>query len=490
MRELTIQDIETIIRSDENRILEVKKTTGEIDAGMSSGCAFLNTDGGWLLFGIAPKSLKILGQDVTDPTKQEIANHLRKFDPLINPYVQYVDVPESDGKKVIAIYFDPAEYSDVPYSYDGRPYYKVENTTTLMPRQLFERLIRENHPEKFSWEKEICHKAILEDLDAKRIRGTIQAGVNVGRIPSSALQLQDVPAQLAHFKIGDEKDGIHNAAVVLFGKEPTRFFNQCKVRLARFEGTSMRQFRDQTVCEGNLFEQYDAIINFCQKHMFLAGTMETGQRIDTLTVPFLAIRETVLNMLAHRSWWDEDESLSVAIFDDRIEFTNPGHFPIGTSVEDFIETPRSKPQNPDIAGVLFRSGWMESWGRGIANIMEACEQAGLPKPEFIKAPWITRIIFRFKTPLTPYLSGKGGNGSSSEPINEPLNEPLNYSNIQVKTTHDAIKSHPGIGRSGIMAQTGLSLPSVKRYIAELTAKGYIEHRGSKKTGGYFPINKQ
>ena len=213
MRDLTIQDIETIIRSDENRILEVKKTTGEIDAGMSSGCAFLNTDGGWLLFGIAPKSLKILGQDVTDPTKQEIANHLRKFDPLINPYVQYVDVPESDGKKVIAIYFDPAEYSDVPYSYDGRPYYKVENTTTLMPRQLFERLIRENHPEKFSWEKEICHKAILEDLDAKRIRGTIQAGVNVGRIPSSALQLQDVPAQLAHFKIGGEKDGIHNAAV-------------------------------------------------------------------------------------------------------------------------------------------------------------------------------------------------------------------------------------------------------------------------------------
>ena len=133
MRELTIQDIETIIRSDENRILEVKKTTGEIDAGMSSGCAFLNTDGGWLLFGIAPKSLKILGQDVTDPTKQEIANHLRKFDPLINPYVQYVDVPESDGKKVIAIYFDPAEYSDVPYSYDGRPYYKVKNTTTWMP---------------------------------------------------------------------------------------------------------------------------------------------------------------------------------------------------------------------------------------------------------------------------------------------------------------------------------------------------------------------
>ena len=190
-----------------------------------------------------------------------------------------------------------------------------------------------------------------------------------------------------------------------------------------------------------------------------------GQRIDTLTVPFLAIRETVLNMLAHRSWWDESESLSVAIFEDRIEFTNPGHFPIGTSVEDFIEVPRSKPQNPDIANVLFRSGWMESWGRGI-----------------IKAPWVTRIVFKFKNPLVPYLSGKGGDGSSGEPINEPIN----FTNIQVKTTYDAIRLHPGISRSGIVAQTGLTLPSVKRYISKLIAKGYIEHRGSNKTGGYHP----
>lgn len=490
MRELTIRDIETIIRRDENRLLEVKKTTGEIVAGMGSGCAFLNTDGGWLFFGIAPTTLKILGQDVTDPTKQEIANHLRKFDPLINPYVQYIYVPNTDGKQVIAIYFDPKEYSDAPYTYDGRPYYKIENTTSLMPRQLYERLIRENHPEKFSWEKEICHKATLEDLDAKRIRGTIQAGVNVGRIPSSALQLEDVPSQLAHFKLADSNEGIHNAAVVLFGKEPTRFYNQCKVRLARFEGTSMRQFRDQTVCEGNLFEQYDAIINFCQKHMFLAGTMETGQRIDTLTVPFVALRETVLNMLAHRSWWDEDESLSVAIFDERIEFTNPGHFPIGTSVEDFIETPRSKPQNPDIANVLFRSGWMESWGRGIANIMDACKDAGLPKPEFIKAPWITRIIFRFKSPLTPYLSGHSGNGSSSDPINDPISDPINKLTDTEKIVFDIISHNHGIRRPGILTKVEFSDSTVKRCITSLTKKGYIEHRDSKRDGGYYPINKQ
>ena len=64
MNELTIHDIETIIRRDESRILEVKKTTGELNAGMQSGCAFLNTEGGWLFFGIHPTTLKILGQEV------------------------------------------------------------------------------------------------------------------------------------------------------------------------------------------------------------------------------------------------------------------------------------------------------------------------------------------------------------------------------------------------------------------------------------------
>ena len=41
----------------------------------------------------------------------------------------------------------------------------------------------------------------------------------------------------------------------------------------------MDKFRDQTVCYGNLFEQYDAIIAFCQKHMFLAGNMNHIERL-------------------------------------------------------------------------------------------------------------------------------------------------------------------------------------------------------------------
>ena len=70
MKELTIHDIETIVRRDENRVMEAKETTGELIKGLQSGCAFLNTEGGWLFFGIHPTKLTILGQDVASRTSE------------------------------------------------------------------------------------------------------------------------------------------------------------------------------------------------------------------------------------------------------------------------------------------------------------------------------------------------------------------------------------------------------------------------------------
>ena len=70
---MTIEDTKQLIADDEHRTLELKKTTGELKDGMQSACAFQNTEGGWLIFGIAPTSLKIVGQMVTDNTQRELA---------------------------------------------------------------------------------------------------------------------------------------------------------------------------------------------------------------------------------------------------------------------------------------------------------------------------------------------------------------------------------------------------------------------------------
>ena len=113
---MTIDNIKTLIVGDESRTLELKKTTGELKDGMHTACAFLNTDGGWLIFGITPKSLKIIGQEVTDNTQQEIAQALAGLEPMVDVKVEYVDVPDYPGKKVIAMHFDGWVWGEHPHT--------------------------------------------------------------------------------------------------------------------------------------------------------------------------------------------------------------------------------------------------------------------------------------------------------------------------------------------------------------------------------------
>ena len=76
---MTYEELEILIKNDEHRQLELKKTTGELKDGMHSACAFLNTEGGWFIFGVTPSSLKILGQEVTDNTQSNSFNPHNKF---------------------------------------------------------------------------------------------------------------------------------------------------------------------------------------------------------------------------------------------------------------------------------------------------------------------------------------------------------------------------------------------------------------------------
>lgn len=396
---MTINDIKELISKDETRTLELKKSTGELNKGMETACAFLNSDGGWLIFGVSP-SLKIDGQNVTDNTRQEIANTLRKIEPAIDVEVEYIELPEKPNFYVIAIYFDSNNFKNGPYSFDGRAFYKVESTTALMPRQMYEERLKLSNPNRFSWENTPNTEIEINDIDTELLYQTLHDGISSRRIHASAMTLHDPEKILLKLGVA-RKDGIIlNAANVLFGREPSLLHPQCKVRLARFEGKDKRFFRDQTVCEGNLFEQYDTVIDFCLKHLNLSGRMDSKYRQDTLTVPYEAIKEATVNMLCHRSWSADNCTPSLAIYDDRIVFQNPGGFPPGMKWQDFIdEQIGSIPANPTIANVFYRRGTMEAWGRGISLIMESCREQGLPKPEItVTHPFVNLTIY-FEKPL-------------------------------------------------------------------------------------------
>ena len=90
-----------LIAVAEGGIVEFKETTGQLERGMETLCAFLNGTGGTVLFGVTDKG-KIIGQEVSDKTKRDIAEAIRRIEPFATIEVSYTDIPKNN-KSVIAL---------------------------------------------------------------------------------------------------------------------------------------------------------------------------------------------------------------------------------------------------------------------------------------------------------------------------------------------------------------------------------------------------
>lgn len=311
---MTIEDIQELIKIDETRTLELKKTTGEIKDGMHSLCAMLNSDGGYVIFGITPKTLKITGQMVSDSTRQEIAREIRKLEPFVNMPVEYVDVPGRDGQQVVILYADRHLYSDAPYVYDGRPYYKLESTTMLMPQQMYEDMLRQRDVAKFRWDAMVAEGMTIDNLDENRIRTAITMGIKNGRLNPEA-EGETIPNILS--KLGLLRNGkLTHAAVMLFAKD-TRDYPIMEIKMGYFRGMDKMVFIDNKLEMGNFFDLHNAGMSFLFRNLRLSGEVKGLLREEKLEIPVEALREALTNALCHRQYERTDGSVSLAIYDDR-----------------------------------------------------------------------------------------------------------------------------------------------------------------------------
>ena len=165
--------------------------------------------------------------------------------------------------------------------------------------------------------------------------------------------------------------------------------------MARFKGTTKEEFIDNQRAAGNIYELLDAAMTFFFKHLSLSGKINGLYREEELSIPYKALRESCINSLCHRSYHHPGSSVSIAIYDDRVEIWNTGTFPEGLPVENLMEEHDSKPQNPIIANVLYKSKILESWGRGISTMVDECKRVGLPVPVFNTDGNSVWVVFKY-----------------------------------------------------------------------------------------------
>ena len=386
---ITLTDIESWVRGGESETLEFIRTTSERREAARTICAMLNHRGGHVIFGVEPDG-RMAGQMVSDRTVEEVAQELAEIEPPVFPSIERIDF--TAGRQLLVV--TARAGSGQPYSYRGQAYRRVGNTSRQLSREEYNRILLERLHGDQRWENQPAVGWSVADLDGVEITRTLEEAIRRGRADDPGTR--DPAEMLRGF--GLMKDGqLLRAAMVLFGRAERieAELPQGLLRVARFRGKDKTEFLDNRQFHGNAFDLLLKAERFLRENLPVAGRIQPNvfERIDDPLYPPLALREALANAFCHRDYSIGGGSISVGIYDDRLEITSTGTLHFGLTPEALYLPHESLPWNPLIARVFYRRGIIEAWGRGTIRMEELTVRAGLARPEIIETTNCVTVRF-------------------------------------------------------------------------------------------------
>ncbi len=227
----------------------------------------------------------------------------------------------------------------------------------------------------------VCDGATLRDIDNAQVKAFVETAEQTGRLTLKGSRAPK--AILQNFNLlRDSKPT--NAAMLLFGKNPRRFFNNAQIHCFHFHGTEKRKpIASQQPYEGRLLDVIDQAVEFVLGKIDRSvGTRATGTQAPVaFEIPRPVISEAIVNAVIHRNY-RHNGFVQVIVFADRVEVWNPGELPPGLTPELLRKPHGPIPRNPLIAEPLFRVKYVEKAGTGTTDMIADCLEAGLPEPDF------------------------------------------------------------------------------------------------------------
>ena len=329
-------------------------------------CGLANAKGGKLIIGQNDKG-EFIGIDKYKKLMDDIPNKIQNQLGIICD----VDLKEDKGKKYIEIDVKPY---DVPISYQGKYHYRSGSTKQeLKGNALTEFLLKKAGK---TWDDVIEPRASLNDIDISAIEAFKKGATSSKRLPF--IEEENNIEQILDNLLLLEDGQLKRSAVLLFGKNPCRFYINAYVKIGRF-GKTDDDLRFQEVVEGNAYQLADKTLDILDKKFLVSPITYQGlQRVENWEYPYEAIREVILNAIVHRDYMGAP--IQISVYDDKLMVWNEGSLPDDLTFEDLKKKHSSRPHNPVLAGTFFKGGLIEAWGRGTIKIINECKKAGLPEP--------------------------------------------------------------------------------------------------------------
>ena len=354
-----------------------------------------NGDGGTLLLGVegdgAITGARPRHGDTTDPFRLQavISNK------TVPPVVTTVDLVEVGDVSVIAISIPhAATVTGTSRGLYVRRGLRADGKPECMPFLSHEMLADRIERGEIDYAAIAEPRATLSDLDPlefDRLRRMV--GVSSGDA--------SVIPTLGDFEIGralgvldgrEDSPVVRRGAVLLFGRSEAirRYIPTHETAFQVIEGTSVRQ---------NVFA-HDPLLKAAEDLFAQLQRYNDEEEIDIgLTrvavprIPPVAARELIANALVHRDYTMLGP-IAVRLSDGELTISNPGGFPRGVTLDNFLMT--SRPRSRILSEAFFRAGLVERTGRGINRVFEWTLRSGRTTPDFSRTD-ATQVVVSLPT---------------------------------------------------------------------------------------------
>ena len=294
-------------------------------------------------------------------------------------------------------------------------------------------------------------------------------------------------------KLGLLTDGkLKRAAVLLFYARPEELITGSFVKIAKFSSGSEIAYHDDL--HGSLLQIADQVVKLIYLKYLKASVFYSNEiRVEDYPFERAAVREAVFNALIHNNY-AESVPIQIRIEDDAMYISNTGVLPHGWTTGTLLERHRSRPFNPDIANTFFRAGYVETWGRGIQKICDACREAGKPQPEYTLQGWdltvkfsaVARAPTAVGTAFSDSLIYESRHGDTSPVLSaDHLTAAAASEDPVVAKILPVLVSDPAVTLQTVAERTAIPLRTVERKIRFLREEGLVVRTSGRRFGRWL-----
>ncbi len=396
-------DLLEILKRPEGKTLEFKRDLSSPDGALKTIVAFANTAGGTLLIGVEDRSRHVRGVADALDLEERLAKLVSdRISPRIVPEIEILPWRRT---QVLALEVHPSPSRPHHLIREGSAtgvYVRVGSTNRRADAELIEELRRFARGEGF--DEQPMPGLDSEALDFRAASESFAPHRTLARRDLETLRLVTNHQGRKVPTVG---------GMILFGKERERHFQDAWIQAGRFAGTDKSNIADRTEIRSMPVRAIEEAIAFVKKHALYGAEIGTLRRTERWNLPPVAVREAIINAVAHADYAQRGAPIRLSIFHDRLEVENPGLLPFGLTLDDL---PRgvSKLRNRVIGRVFHALGLIEQWGSGIQRMSAACRDMGLDAPVF------EELATRFRVTIATTRVGPSRVDTTDQAILESL----------------------------------------------------------------------